>query len=203
MSTEERDNEQDRDVEQDSELVPVLADEQVVGTHLIRRFRIMLVFIAVTLVLTNVTAYLVGLSFAADSDRRTVRRVAALEKALGEDLNQRRARRDAEFTQLRRDACVLADRIGPQDAEVQEMRRRYGCTGMVSPSVSPSGTSRGGRVVPSAGGPVMPAPSPQRPPRLPAPPDPPPVQPPPVQPPPPQPAPDEPLLCLPIIGCIL
>ncbi|WP_349876208.1 hypothetical protein ABIH81_18885 [Micromonospora sp. HUAS YX12] len=82
------------------------------------------------------------------ADNAVDRRVAALEQ----DLAQRRAaaveeqrRRDARLEQTRRDLCVALDRLTPRDADVQDLRRRYGCTGpLPDPSTSPGPPSRGG-----------------------------------------------------------
>ncbi|WP_262285903.1 hypothetical protein [Micromonospora sp. MA102] len=84
------------------------------------------------------------------ADNAMDRRVAALEQ----DLAQRRAQaaaetkaRDARLEQTRRDLCVALDRLTPRDEAVQDLRRRYGCTGPSpgpAPTTSPGPPSRGG-----------------------------------------------------------
>ncbi|MEU9742539.1 hypothetical protein AB0E12_25475 [Micromonospora chersina] len=82
------------------------------------------------------------------ADNAVDRRVTALEQ----DLAQRRAaaveeqrRRDARVEQTRRDLCVALDRLTPRDTDVQDLRRRYGCTGpLPDPSTLPGPPSRGG-----------------------------------------------------------
>ncbi|MEV7684278.1 hypothetical protein AB0O64_37980, partial [Streptomyces sp. NPDC088341] len=63
---------------------------------------------------------------------RTDGRIATLEA----DLAERRAvnseanrARDEQLAAIRRDLCVLVDRLQPRDRAVVELRRRYGCPG--------------------------------------------------------------------------
>lgn len=180
-------------------LRPVLADEPLVGTNLTRRVRITLVAIAVALLLSNVSAYLIGQAFAEHANERTDQRIAALEA----DLAERRAARDRMDAQLRRDACTLADELAglvPDSQRLRDFRARYGCTGTPTATRSPSppAPSPGGRTDGTAGtrgttghpapaprpGPTRttPAPSPTGTTRPPT---------------------DGGLLCLPLVGCIL
>lgn len=103
------------------------------------------------------------------ANRHTDQRIATLEA----DLQQRRtaraqldAQQRAQLEQLRRDACVLADRVQPRDQTVEDLRARWGCT--TDPTPAPSGvpppTSRPGTRG-SGGGRPVPSPAP-RPPQL-------------------------------------
>lgn len=105
------------------------------GARLRTRLRIALASVAVGFLLANITAYLIGRDATAKAARRTDSRVTALEQQVRQELNTRRAARDADqhardaiTAQFRRDACVLADRTRPRDTAVQQFRERYGCT---------------------------------------------------------------------------
>lgn len=205
-------------------LSPVLADEPLVGENLMRRLRIVLVALAIAFVLTNVTSYFLGQTFSAnareDAGRDTGRRVAELERKFNADLAERKAERDrqdaaqaAKVEQLRRDICVVLDRVEPRDSAVQAARRRYGCTVTPKPAASAGGTSgagspsgggsaSGGGSTPAggtqAGGGPGGAPGPAGPPG--------PTGPPGASPSPTTPPPDDPqdgAVCLPLLGCVL
>jgi cell division protein FtsB len=186
-------------------------------------------FLLVALVLTNVTAYEAGHSSAADVNTRLERHIAALEA----DLDEHRATQaelkeeadQATLAQLRRDACALADQTTSRDAAVQDVRRRYGCTGtLLVPSTPVASTGTSGPGAPRSGGTtggtgrsgaVAPHPSPRRQLAVPQPQPPAPTarqasaSPPPPPPPAPEssgpsaPPDDDGLICLPLLGCIL
>lgn len=122
------------------QITPVVADEPVMVHQPRRRLnRILLVYAVLSLICGGAGGY-IGYSL---SNWRTDQRVDALEA----DLAARRANRaaeddarDARLNQTRRDLCIVLDRLQPRDAPLEEMRRRYGCTGPASPgpSVSPT-----------------------------------------------------------------
>ncbi|MFG3710870.1 hypothetical protein [Micromonospora sp. NPDC047730] len=197
-------------------LSPVLTDEPIIGQGLTRRLRVVLISVVITVVLTNLTSYLIGQAVRTETERNTRARLEALNREFAADLEERRkardaeaARQDASLQQLRRDACTLADRIVPRDAAVQALRQRYGCTGDARPSPGPTGepaTNRPGRPAgtqgggspdapPAPGAPQPPRPAPNPPP-APAPPSPDPTR-------PPTPPEDDGLICLPLLGCVL
>lgn len=203
-------------------LSPVLADEPLVGERLTQRLRIVLLAVVLAFVLTNAASYLIGQAVRADAERDNRARIAAIERKIADDLEERRQRRDAEVARqdeelrkLRESMCTLADRAQPRDEQIRRLRERYDCTGD-PPAASPAPTRppgsdaapSGGR--PGAATPSPPARSPQRP-QAPAAPTRPPATPPATPPrptptptpPPPQEPDDDGLICLPIIGCIL
>lgn len=180
-------------------LSPVLADEPLVGQGIKRRVRVILLAVVVAIVLTNITSYFIGETTRADANRDLRTRIAALERDFAADLDERRRERDAEvagqdakLAQLRRDVCTLADRAQPRDDEVQQMRRRYGCTGGPEPAMS---RTAGGGSAPTAGPPAAPGPQPAPGPAAPTAPG-------PSSPPAPN-EPDGGLFCLPLLGCPL
>lgn len=146
----------------------------------------------------------------------TDRRVAALE----DDLAQRRAAnaaaneaRDAQLGQTRRDLCVVIDRVQPRDQAVQDIRKRYGCTGAPaaiptpvqsatpSPAVDGRRSGASGARPPATERPT-PRPGPSGPPGPPGKPGPTAPATPPSPPPAPVP-PGDGLICLPVLGCVL
>lgn len=148
-------------------LSPVLTDKPLVGEHLTGRLRIFLVALFVAFVLTNVTSYFMGQTFSADAranaNRDTAGRVAELERKFNADLAERKAERDeenaaqaAKVEQLRRDICVVLDRVQPRDDSVQAARRRYGCVGGPSSSPTVAGSSSRGPGDATDGSPVLP-----------------------------------------------
>ncbi|MFI7608770.1 hypothetical protein ACIBTV_27170 [Micromonospora sp. NPDC049366] len=178
------------------------------GESLRRRFRIVLIAVTLAFALTNLTSYLIGQTVRSEAEQDTRARVGTLEREFATDLDERRkardaevARQDAELRQLRKDACTLADRVLPRDAELQELRRRYGCTGDAAPSTDPGRSTAPG----PNGGHERPSPDPSRGqpdrPHTPAPVTPEPT-PAPTQPPAADPE-DGGLICLPLLGCVL
>ncbi|MFI7430743.1 hypothetical protein ACIBPB_27485 [Micromonospora sp. NPDC049836] len=110
-----------------------------------RRMARLLALYALLPLLCSAAATVIAFNLA---DNAMDRRVAALEQ----DQAQRRAQaaaeakaRDARLEATRRDLCVALDRLTPRDEAVQDLRRRYGCTGPPpAPSTSPGPPSRGG-----------------------------------------------------------
>lgn len=107
----------------------------IVGKRNRTRLQILMVCVALAFILANVTSYLIGHNATTAAARRTDARVSALEQQVRQELDARRAARDAEHARrdattvkFRGDACILANRIHPRDQAVQEFRRRWGCT---------------------------------------------------------------------------
>lgn len=207
-------------------LSPVLSDQPLVGEHLTRRLRIVLIAMLVAFFLTNLTSYLIGQAVRAEADRDTRTRVDGVERKVTEDIEARAVQRDAErkrmeetnaaqqreLAQLRRDLCVALDRVTPRDQVVVQARRQYGCTGGVAPAASrpapaagqPSQGAGASGGAPSGGGTEGAAPSAPRPPTAPpgpAGPSGPPGPSSPTTSPPAQT--DDGLICLPVVGCVL
>ncbi|MGI5247758.1 hypothetical protein [Dactylosporangium sp. CA-139066] len=116
----------------------------------------------------------------ARAEAHTDRRIAALER----DLAERRAantsanaERDRQIAELRRLVCIFADHAQPRDAQVEEVRARYGCTGgpypvpqSPPPSAPISGRPTSGVLPPTARtSSVIAVPSPAGPPPRPSP----------------------------------
>jgi hypothetical protein len=100
-------------------------------------------FALAVVLLAAVISYTAAVIAVYRAERHTDERVAVLER----DLQQRRAaaaeqnaNRDAQIAELRRLVCLFADHAQPRDAAVEDVRARYGCTGVASPTPSPSRT---------------------------------------------------------------
>ena len=168
---------------------PVLTDEPgLVLTHPRRQLAKILILYAVLPLVCSVAGAVVAYQL---SNVVTERRVAALEEYLAQRREMNTAadgERDKQLEQTRRDLCVVVDRVQPRDAAVEDMRRRYGCTGgptvaPASPSPTPSARTRpapptggatgrtpsGGQRGPSGGGGVAGPTGPAGPPGRPAP----------------------------------
>ena len=201
-----------------TETYQVLSDEPGLLLHRPRRqlARVLALYALLPLICAAAGSYITYTLSAGRSDHR----IAALEADLAErraaraqmDDQQRQleAARAAADAQLRRDACVAFDRLQPRDAEVLDLRKRYGCTGNPKPAATagpltrPTADSRPGSQRGGSGGQDEPDPAPQAPPKA-GPPG-------PKGPTGPQGPPGEPgdtppddggLLCLPLVGCVL
>ncbi|MEU7590620.1 hypothetical protein AB0A95_30560 [Micromonospora sp. NPDC049230] len=115
---------------------PVLTDEPgLVLRHPRRQLAKILILYAVLPLVCSVAGAVIAYQL---SNVVTERRVAALEEYLAQRRETNLAadgERDKQLEQTRRDLCVVVDRVRPRDAEVEDMRRRYGCTG--GPTAAP------------------------------------------------------------------
>jgi hypothetical protein len=200
----------------------LLTDEPGVMVHNPRRqlARLLVLYAVLPLICAAAGAFIAYSLSSAEIDRR----VTATERQQADYLAERRRLnaegdrlRDEQLAQFRRDLCVLIDRAVPRDLVVDELRRRYGCTGPTataptSPTPRPTGPAgqRGTASGGSPGGGTVPArpqpgpTSPQKPPAGPPGPVGPSGPPGPTAPAPaPAPAPSG-LLCLPVLDlCVL
>lgn len=109
------------------------------GGH--RTVLLSLVFGLAVLLLSSVIGYAASAIAVTRAEKHTDRRVEVLEK----DLQQRReanaaqnAARDGQIAELRLLVCLFADHAQPRDAAVEQVRRRYGCVGVPTPTPVPS-----------------------------------------------------------------
>lgn len=101
-------------------------------------------FAAAIVVLAAVIAYFSSAIAVNRAEQHTDDRVAVLES----DLQARRsaaaeqnANRDAQIAELRRLVCLFADHATPRDQDVEDVRRRYGCTGVPNPTPGPTSSA--------------------------------------------------------------
>lgn len=118
-------------------------DAEPVTTHRPRNLLLSMVFGMSVLLLSSVIGYTAAVFAVNRAEAHTDQRVAVLER----DLQQRRATaaaqneaRDQQIAELRRLVCLFADHSQPRDPAVEDVRRRYNCTGSPSPTPGPSRT---------------------------------------------------------------